>query len=122
MNTVYGNNTGTGMYGAYVEVAYNWLFKKSATASLISFARFEALDMNSGIADNGQGSYDGTEKQTHLIMGFGYLPLPNVVIKADVRLLHTGPQNPALAVNPAPNALPYQQNNQFLNIGIGYSF
>ena len=33
-------------------------------------------------------------------MGFGYLPLPNVVIKADVRLMHTGPQNPALAVNP----------------------
>jgi hypothetical protein len=122
MNTVYGNNTGTGMYGAYVEIAYNWLFKKSATASFVSFARFEALDMNSSIAANGEGIYDGTEKQTHLIMGFGYLPLPNVVIKADVRLLHTGPQNPELVVNPAPNALPYRQNNQFLNIGIGYSF
>jgi hypothetical protein len=48
--------------------------------------------------------------------------LPNVVIKADVRLMHTGPQNPALVINPAPNALPYQQNNQFLNLGIGYSF
>lgn len=122
MNTVYGNNTATGMYGAYAEIAYNWLFKKSTTASFISFARFEALNMNSGIAANGEGIYDGTEKQTHLIMGFGYLPLPNVVIKADVRLLQTGPQNPELVVNPAPNALPYQQNNQFLNIGIGYSF
>jgi hypothetical protein len=122
MNTVYGNNTATGMYGAYVEIAYNWLFKKSTQASFISFARFEALNMNSSIAANGEGIYDGTEKQTHLIMGFGYLPLPNVVIKADVRLMHTGPQNPELVVNPAPNALPYQQNNQFLNIGIGYSF
>jgi hypothetical protein len=122
MNTVYGNNTATGMYGAYAEIAYNWLFKKSTQASFISFARFEALNMNSSIAANGEGIYDGTEKQTHLIMGFGYLPLPNVVIKADVRLMHTGPQNPELAVNPAPNALPYQQNNQFLNIGIGYSF
>jgi hypothetical protein len=122
MNTVYGNNTGTAMYGAYAEIAYNWLFKKSTSASLISFARFEALDMNSGIASKGEGIYDGTEKQTHLILGFGYLPLPNVVIKADVRLLHTGAQNPELVVNPAPNALPYQQNNQFLNIGIGYSF
>jgi hypothetical protein len=55
-------------------------------------------------------------------VGFGYLPLPNVVIKADVRLMHTGPQNAALVVNPAPNALPYQQNNQYLNFGIGYSF
>src|SRR5450432_45714 len=122
MNTVYGNNTATGMYGAYVEIAYNWLFKKSTKASFISFARFEALNMNSSIAANGEGIYDGTEDQTHLIMGFGYLPLPNVVIKADVRLMHTGPQNPALVINPAPNALPYQQNNQFLNLGIGYSF
>src|ERR1700676_2162025 len=38
MNTVYGNNTATGMYGAYVEIAYNWLFKKSDKVSLISFA------------------------------------------------------------------------------------
>ena len=100
MNTVYGNNTATGMYGAYVELAYNWLFKKSTQASFISFARFEALNMNSSIAANGEGIYDGTEKQTQLIMGFGYLPLPNVVIKADVRLMHTGPQNPELVVNP----------------------
>ncbi len=122
MNTVYGNNTATGMYGAYVEIAYNWLFKKSTRASFISFARFEALNMNSSIAKNGEGIYDGTEDQTHLILGFGYLPLPNVVIKADVRLMHTGPQNPALVVNPEPNAPAYQQNNQFLNLGIGYSF
>lgn len=122
MNTVYGNNTATGMFGVYAELAYNWLFKKSIRASFISFARFEALNMNSSIAANGQGIYDGTEKQTHLVMGLGYLPLPNVVIKADVRLLHTGPQNPELVVNPSPNAAPYQQSNQFLNIGIGYSF
>ena len=122
MNTVYGNNTATGMYGTYVEIAYNWLFKKSMKASLISFARFEALNMNSSIASGGEGIYDGTEDQTHLILGFGYLPLPNVVIKADIRLMHTGPQNPALVINPAPDAPPYQQNNQFLNLGIGYSF
>jgi hypothetical protein len=122
MNTVYGNNTSTGMYGIYAEIAYNWLFKKSTKASFISFARLEALNMNSSIAANGKGIYDGTEKQTHLIAGFGYLPLPNVVIKADLRLLHTGQQNAALVINPSPNALPYRQNNQFLNVGIGYSF
>jgi hypothetical protein len=122
MNTVYGNNTSTGMFGMYAEIAYNWLFKKSTRASFISFVRLEALNMNSSIAANGKGIYDGTEKQTHLIAGFGYLPLPNVVIKADLRLLHTGPQNPALVINPSPNALPYRHNNQFLNLGIGYSF
>ena len=110
------------MYGAYAEIAYNWLHKKTTQASFISFARLETLDMNAGIASNGEGVYDGTEKQNHLILGFGYLPLPNVVIKADVRLLHTGPQNPELVINPAPNALPYKQSNQFMNLGIGYSF
>jgi hypothetical protein len=122
MNTVYGNNTATGMNGFYAEVAYDWLFRKKSKAGFISFARFEALNMNSSIAANGEGIYDGTEVQKYLIMGFGYLPIPNVVIKADIQLLHTGPQNPALVVNPPPNALPYQQNNQFLNLGIGYSF
>ena len=113
MNTVYGNNTATGMYGTYAELAYNWLNKKPTKASFISFVRFEALNMNSSIAANGKGLYDGTEDQQQLIAGFGYLPLPNVVIKADVRLMHTGPQNPALVINPPPNALPYQQSNQF---------
>ncbi len=122
MSTVYGNNTATSMYGAYAEIAYNWLHKKTTQAGFISFARLETLDMNAGIASNGEGVYDGTEKQNHLILGFGYLPLPNVVIKADVRLLYTGPQNPELVINPAPNALPYKQSNQFMNLGIGYSF
>jgi hypothetical protein len=45
-----------------------------------------------------------------------------VVVKADVRLMNTGAQNPDLVLNPNPNAVPYNQNTTFLNIGIGYSF
>ena len=108
------------MIGAYGELAYDWLFSRKKKAQFVTFARFEYLDLNSRIPSN--GIYDGTLKQTHLIAGISYLPIPNVVIKADVRLLHTGPQNPELVINPPPNAPPYQQNNQFLNIGIGYSF
>jgi hypothetical protein len=122
INNRFGKNIATGMYGAYAELGYNWLYGRNETAQFISFARLELLDMNASIPGNGDAIYDGTEKQTHLIVGFGYLPLPNVVIKADVRLLHTGPQNPDLVINPPPNQLPYRQNNQFLNIGIGYSF
>lgn len=120
----YAKNVPSGMYGAYGELAYDWLYHRHKTDQFITFARFEALDLNSSISSiqKTQDQYDGTLKQTHLIAGIGYLPLPNVVIKADVRLLHTGAQNPALVVNPPPNALPYKQNNQFLNLGIGYSF
>ena len=120
VNAAYANNTASGMYGAYAELGYDWLSTRNKKAKLISFTRVEWLDLNSSIPSN--GIYDGTLKQTHIIAGFSYLPIPNVVIKADVRLLHTGPQNEELVINPPPNALPYQQNNQFLNIGIGYSF
>ncbi|MEO6961509.1 MAG: hypothetical protein ABIY90_06045, partial [Puia sp.] len=122
INNRLGKNIATAMYGAYMELAYDWLHKKNRQPQFISFARLEMLDMNASIPGHGDAIYDGTEKQTHLVLGFGYLPLPNVVIKADVRLLHTGPQNPDLEINPPPNQLPYRQSNQFLNIGIGYSF
>jgi hypothetical protein len=120
INAAYANNTAQSSYGAYAEVGYDWLYTKHKQAQFVTFVRGEKLDMNSTISSN--GIYDGTLDQTHVIAGITYLPIPNVAIKADVRLLHTGPQNPALVINPPPNALPYSQSNQFLNIGIGYSF
>ncbi len=122
VNNSFGSNSASGMYGAYLELGYDWLKQQGKVKQFITFARVEMLDMNSSIPGKGQAIYDGTEKQRHVIAGFSYLPLPNVVIKADVRLLHTGAQNPALVINPPPNQLPYRQNNQFLNFGIGYSF
>ncbi len=122
VNSAYDKNLGSSMYGAYAELGYDWLHAKNSKSQFISFARFEMLDLNASVPEISKPFYDGTEKQTHLIAGFSYLPIPNVVIKADVRLMHTGEQNPALVINPPPNALPYKQNNQFLNIGIGYSF
>lgn len=122
LNTAYAKNIASGMYGAYAEFGYDWLYKKNKTPQFITFARCEMLDMNASIPAPPKAIYDGTEKQTHIIVGFSYLPIPNVVIKADVRLLHTGEQNPSLIINPAPNAIAYKPNNQFLNIGIGYSF
>lgn len=122
INTAYAKNIASGMYGAYAEVAFDWLYKKQSQAQFITFIRGEMLDLNSSIPAPPKAIYDGTEKQTHIIAGISYLPIPNVVVKADVRLLHTGAQNPELVINPPPNALPYQQNNQYLNIGIGYSF
>ncbi|MFL9482378.1 hypothetical protein ACI6Q2_06330 [Chitinophagaceae bacterium LWZ2-11] len=120
VNAAYAKNTASGMYGAYGELAYDLLHTKHKQDQFIAFARCEMLDLNSSIPGN--AIYDGTEKQMHVIAGFSYLPLPNVVIKTDVRILHTGQQNSALVINPPPNALPYRQNDQFLNIGIGYSF
>jgi hypothetical protein len=122
VNKAYANNISKNMYGAYAELAYNLLenSKKLKGQQLNIFGRYEMLDLNPSIPAD--AIYDGTLKQQHIIAGLSYLPIRNVVIKADVRLLHTGPENPALVINPSPVRIPYKQNNQFLNIGIGYSF
>lgn len=116
INTTFSKNMASGMYGAYAEAGYDWLYRKKNTAQFITFARCELIDLNSTLPAPPKAIYDGTLKQTHIITGLNYLPIPNITIKADVRILRTGAQNPDL------DSTPYQQNNQFLNIGIGYSF
>lgn len=122
INKAYANNVSSSSYGAYAEVAYN-LFQsspKNAHRQLNLFSRYEIFDLNASIPGN--AVYDGKEKQQQLITGISFLPIPNIVLKADIRLAHTGPENPALVNNPNPVSLPYKQSNQFLNLGIGYSF
>ena len=118
INDAYNKNTASGMYGAYAELSYDWLYKKHKQAQFISFARYEMIDLNSSITGT-KAVYDGTLKQSHFLLGIGYLPIPNVAIKADIRILNTGDANPALTT---PGTLTYQANNQFINVGIGYSF
>jgi hypothetical protein len=124
INSLFANNTPSSMYGTYLEVGYNLFqnFKKPkwSEKQLIAFARYERLNMNNSIPVS--GIQDGTLDQSHFLAGFCYYPLPNVVLKADMRFTHTGPQNKALFLNPPPVMMPYQQNNSFINLGIGYSF
>ncbi len=124
INLAYDNNTPSQIYGAYAELGYNLLERaksnKWKNKQLNVFARYEMLDLNAKTPIN--GVIDGTLKQSHVVAGIGYFPIPHVVIKADVRLMSTGNQNPGLVINPNPNALPYKNNNTFLNIGVGYSF
>jgi Phosphate-selective porin O and P len=124
INTAYDNNTSSMMYGAYGELAYNLLYsahqQKWKNKQLNIFARYEYIDLNASIPSN--AITDGTLQQSHIIAGFNYMPIPNVCIKADVRLVNTGNENPALLLNPNPAAVPYKQSNTLLNIGVGYSF
>jgi len=124
INALFANNTPSSMYGAYAEIGYNLLQKAKkptwASRQLVAFARYEKLNVNNTLPAS--GIIDGTLDQSHLLAGLCYYPLPNVVLKADMRFTHTGPQNKALFLNPPPVMIPYQQNNSFLNLGIGYSF
>jgi hypothetical protein len=122
INAAYANNTPETAYGVYAEAAYDFLYnnKSEKKRSLMAFVRYEKLNLNASIPTNGKD--DPTLDQSHVIAGLTYLPIPNIAIKADVRLMQTGEQNPDLVINPAPNASPYEETNQFINLGIGFSF
>lgn len=122
INRAYANNTPKTEYGAYLEVGYD-LFHLISTPhekQLIVFARDEQLDMNASIPSN--GIIDGTLNQNHVVAGLTYLPIRNVAIKGDVRIVHTGDQNPNLVINPNPTAQPYQPNYNLINLGVAFSF
>ena len=122
INRAYANNTPQAAYGAYAEIAYN-LFEsmhKFKSQQMILFARFEKLNMNAKIPEN--GITDGTLNQQHFITGLTYLPIRNVAIKVDIRMFHTGSQNTDLIINPGIAEIPYKKNNTLINMGIGLSF
>jgi hypothetical protein len=64
----------------------------------------------------GNGIIDGTLNQQHIILGLNYLPIKNVTIKGDIRMVHSGNQNPILISGP------YKRDNVLLNLGLGFSF
>lgn len=122
INRAFANNTPQTEYGAYVEFAYDLLYSNNRphTKQFILFVRDERFDLNYKVPVN--GIYDGTLNQNHIVTGLSYLPNKNVVIKADVRFIKTGNQNADLIINPSPVALPYQANNNLVDLGIGFSF
>ncbi|MDB5024020.1 MAG: hypothetical protein JWP78_1775 [Mucilaginibacter sp.] len=122
INRAYANNTPQTEYGAYAEAGYDLfcLNKRPHENQLIVFVRDEKLNMNAKVPSN--GVIDGTLDQNYVVAGFTYLPVRNVAVKADVRIVHTGHQNPDLVINPNPAAQPYQSNYNLINLGIALSF
>jgi hypothetical protein len=122
INRAYASNTPKTEYGAYAEVGYDLmqLMGKPKDKQLVVFVRDEKLNMNAGIPSN--GVTDGTLNQNYVVAGLSYLPIRNVAIKGDIRIAHTGSQNPDLIINPNPVAQPYQQNYNLVNLGVALSF
>lgn len=122
INRAYANNTPERMFGAYAEVGCDlWSFiRPTEKRDLIAFVRCEALDMNAAIPDNGID--DPTLKRTYVVAGLTYVPVGGISVKADYTMRSTGEPNPALYLNPYPQALPYFTDNGFINIGLAYSF
>lgn len=121
INKVYDNNTPESAFGVYAEAAYALHESENLNKPqrLMLFGRFEKLNLNAGIPDN--GIEDKTLDQQHIIFGLSYQPIQNVIFKADAHLSSTGEQNPLLLDDPSAAAL-YKKTNTFINLGFGYSF
>ncbi|GAC1308905.1 MAG: hypothetical protein NVSMB24_23400 [Mucilaginibacter sp.] len=120
INRAYANNTPKTEYGLYAEVAYDILHSIPTPhqQQFIIFVRDEKLNINASVPSN--GIIDGTLDQNHVVAGFTYLPMGNVAIKADIRLIHTGNPNTNSVTNPL--AAPYLANNTLVNVGLAFSF
>lgn len=120
INRAYANNTPEGMLGSYLEVSYN--LTPHSTRSWIPFVRYENLNMNQKLPSDGTGIYNDANNQQYLIAGIGFQPIKGVFIKLDYNYRLTGEYNQQLIINPFPVSQPYFRKQQYVNIGLGYSF
>lgn len=122
INRAYANNTPSAMAGGYVEAAVDLLewAHRDTKKELRLFARAEHIDLEASLPDNAITT--GTNVIDRISTGLCYQPVGGVVIKADVTVNTTGDPNPALYINPYPQAQPFFNTNSFVNIGLGYSF
>jgi len=106
----------------YAEASINILklINPSAKKTLDYFIRYEWMDLNQTIPDN--GIINDANQKSFFVTGLDFSPAPGVIIKADYVFRKTGEQNEQLIINPYPQALPYYTENGFLNLGLGYSF
>ncbi|HET6227195.1 MAG TPA: hypothetical protein VFF27_13000 [Bacteroidia bacterium] len=121
INRAYANNTPEAMLGYYGEIGYNVLrLFKETEKNLTAFVRYENLNMNYKLPSN--GLVNGTIDQQYVIGGLTFQPVRGVTVKADYIFKSTGDVNPALVINPFPTGRPYQRQQGFFSLGVGYSF
>ncbi len=121
INRAYANNTPTAVLGGYAETAYDLFYNRyKGTKSLSLFGRYEYMDLNASIPNN--GIKNDANKQQYIIAGLTFKPIRGIAVKADYVQRITGEPNPALIITPFPQQVPYFKSNGFVNLGISYNF
>ena len=119
INKAFASNVPEELWGGYLELGYNFLHKNE-NRKLIGFTRFEMLDMNAKVPEN--GIQNDALKQNYLIAGLLYEPTSGVSIKADYTFKSTGDYNKDLLIAPFPTQNRYYTQQGIWSLGIGYSF
>lgn len=116
LNLVYKKNCPELMMGWYAEAGYNILrlFNSETSKNFSVFARYESTQLNYKMPSN--GIENGANNKTYFSTGFSYFPVKGVVIKTNFTMLESEVPHPVL------QPLPYYKKQNFMDIGIGYSF
>lgn len=86
------NNLGSGMYGYYIELAYNVFYPlKKVNGKLIPFIRYSNFDTQATVA-NGLTKNDSFNK-TVITTGLGYWFMSQVAVKTDVQFVKSKTAN-----------------------------
>lgn len=121
INVAYANNCPGQITGALGEIAYDFLNNRyKGEKQFHAFSRVEYIDMNSSLPETGVANKYFS--QQHFFLGFSYLPVRGVVIKADYHHVLNGEFNQSLVINPPAYQLPYRTSRGYLNLGLAYSF
>lgn len=118
INRAYANNTPESILGFYAEASYN--LTPSSTRSWIVFTRYENLNMNLKLPEN--GIINESLNQQYVVAGLGFQPIKGVFVKLDYTYRLTGEINPLLIINPYPQSQPYFKEQHLIKLGLGYSF
>ena len=123
LNHVYQQDVSSSFYGYYVEGAYDLLEKTKYKADLKQFnlfLRYEGLNLVGNLPSNAQIS--NQHMQQYLISGFTYLPTRGVAVKLDWNHVVTGGMGLDTFVKGSNASNSGIQANDYLQLGIAYSF
>lgn len=123
INAAFANNTPGSMYGYYAELGYNLFkpFEKLKEKTMMLFARYEVMDLNATVPENGVS--DGFQQKQYIVAGLHFQPIKGISVKLDYVHRVTGEYNKVLYItNPYASSMPFYTTSNFINFGIGYSF
>ncbi len=123
INRAYKKNAPTSVYGYFAEIGYNVFkpFQQLEGKSMLVFVRYENMDLNATVPENVKK--DALQERQYFVVGVHFQPLKGISIKLDyVSRITSKYKSTIHGLNPYSERTSSYRDNEFINLGIGYSF
>ena len=85
-----GPDVGSLLLGYYVEAGYDLFDRLDTPQKLVPFVRLESTDTLASVQGRPAAPEDGDQRLQDIVVGVSYLPIPQVVFKADLDIRRPG--------------------------------